>query len=45
MKIKPTEKTNLEKLLENNKDKKNALKKMILEFDKKGFTTKISNKN
>ena len=45
MKIKSIEKTNLEKLLENNKDKKNALKKMILKLDKKGFTTKISNKN
>ena len=29
------EKTNLDKLLENNTDKKNALKKIIQELDKK----------
>jgi hypothetical protein len=43
MKKTPNEKTNLEKLLENNSDKKKALKKIIQELDKKQTTIKKSN--
>ncbi|MEH6764740.1 hypothetical protein [Aequorivita antarctica] len=43
MKHKLKEKTILDKLLENNTNKKNALKKIIQELDKKQSTTSKTN--
>lgn len=40
MKNRPKEKSTLDKMLENNTDKKNALKKIIGELDKKENKTK-----
>jgi len=40
MKNKPKEKSNLDQMLENTTDKKNALKKIVKELDKKENKTK-----